>query len=189
VVCTACAAAPPRSLPCTAAPDQHTAHSTQHTASPPPPRESDSSVWGLDGLNREQLRPSRPPRRHGVRSGREGDREPAARPSPPWIRWKHRRSWRTRPARHTGAVSRVLRVRRGGGSSGAPSAASSPAPAMVGAAAAAPRAPARQRRLLTRRARIALGTATQCTRRNDSPPPPPRERRAPCSTPPAPGPS
>jgi hypothetical protein len=29
----------------------------------------------------------------------------------------------------------------------------------------------RRRRLLTRRARIASGTATQCTRRNDSPPP------------------
>jgi hypothetical protein len=33
--------------------------------------------------------------------------------------------------------------------------------------------PRPRHRLLTRRARNALGTATQCTRRNDSPPPPP----------------
>jgi hypothetical protein len=35
------------------------------------------------------------------------------------------------------------------------------------------------RHLLTRRARNALGTATQCTRRNDSPPPPRAARRPP----------
>eukprot|EP01047_Picozoa_sp_COSAG01_P069295 COSAG01_NODE_10216_length_2219_cov_1.205660_3_plen_131_part_01 len=40
-----------------------------------------------------------------------------------------------------------------------------------GSAAAAAAASAALPRLLTRRARIALGTATQCTRINDSPPP------------------
>jgi hypothetical protein len=53
------------------------------------------------------------------------------------------------------------------------------------APAAAPARRRRRRRLLARRARNALGTAAQCTRRNDSPPPrtPARVRwRSVCST-------
>jgi hypothetical protein len=41
----------------------------------------------------------------------------------------------------------------------------------------------RRRLLLTRRARSASGTATQCTRRNDSPPPPEKPRAPPTAAP------